>query len=100
MVGSGWAHVPNVARDYTFTSHSRDEPVEKEKHGSVVVHDLSNQFLAIFELDQRVDSKLDVLTLADIGQVLAHTYIVQVDLFKQIVETSDDIEVALFETII
>ena len=65
-----------------------------------MVHDLSNQFLAIFKLDQRVDSKLDVLALADIGQVLAHTYIVQVDLFKQIVETSDDIEVALFETII
>ena len=66
------AHVAHIAGDNALASHSWNQSVEEEQHGGVMVHHFSNESLALLELDERVNGKLDVLFLLDVVQILAH----------------------------
>ena len=65
-----------------------------------MVHDLSNEALAFFDLNERVNCELDELAVTDIAQILVHTLVEKEDLLEQVIESLDDLKVALFETFV
>ena len=65
-----------------------------------MVHDLGDEFLAFFELNQSLNCELDVFTITDLGEVVANIAIVEEDLLEHVVESFDDIKVALLERLV
>lgn len=100
VVAGRGAHVAHIARDNALTGYSGDQSIQQHQHGAIVVHDLGDEALAIFDLDQRVNGELDVLAVADILQILSHTHVEQVDLLKQVIEALDNLEVTFLERLV
>ena len=65
-----------------------------------MVHDLGNKALTFFDLNERVNCELDELAVTDIAQILVHTLVEKEDLLEQVIESLDDLKVALFETFV
>ena len=64
------------------------------------MHDLSNEALTFLDLNERVNCELDELAVTDIAQILVHTLVEKEDLLEQVIESLDDLKVALFETFV
>lgn len=65
-----------------------------------MVHDLGNEALTFLDLNERVNCELDELAVTDIAQILVHTLVEKEDLLEQVIESLDDLKVALFETFV
>ena len=65
-----------------------------------MVHDLGNEALTFFDLNERVNCELDELAVTDIAQILVNTLVEKEDLLEQVIESLDDLKVALFETFV
>ena len=65
-----------------------------------MVHDLGNEALTFLDLNERVNCELDELAVTDIAQILVDTLVEKEDLLEQVIESLDDLKVALFETFV
>lgn len=100
VVGRTATHVSNVASYDALTGHGWNQAVQQEEHGGIVMHDLSDEALALLHLDERVNRELDVLAVADVLQVRGHAPVKEINLLKHVIEALDDIVVTLLEAVV
>ena len=93
VISSKCTLIPHVAHHHSLPSNRRNQSIQQQEHGSVVVVYFNEEPLTFLLLENVFHREIDVVVFSDPGDELVDLDVVVIYGLKQRVESLNDVEI-------